>query len=89
MAAALGIDLSAFNEMRSTHSGFCEALKAGEEMLNAALERALLRRVQGYSYLAEKFVCARDGSIASQRKLKHVKPHAKALDIWQRAHPAG
>ena len=89
MAAALGISLPAFNDMRSTQSGFSEALEAGEEMLNAALERALLRRVQGYSYHAEKFVCAPHGSIVPRRKLKHVPPDAKAHDIWLRAHPHG
>ena len=87
IAASLGIRLAAFNEMRSTHPGFSEAVRAGEELLNQALERALLKRVQGYSYLAEKFVCARHGSIVLQRKLKRVPPHAKAFDIWLRAHP--
>ena len=87
MAAALGISLSAFKEMWSTHSGFSEALEAGDKELNEALERALIKRVMGYSYLAERFVCARDGNIVQQRKLKHVPPNAKAEKLWERAHP--
>lgn len=87
MAAALGISLADFNEMRRTHAGFSEAIEAGEAMLNAALEKALLQRAQGFSYLAEKFVCTRDGRIVLQRKLKHIRPDTKAWDIWLRAHP--
>jgi hypothetical protein len=82
IAAALGIGISTFHRWRQTHGDFAEALKMGNAVADAAVERSLAQRALGYSYPVEKVFLTRDGTIVRAQTVKHALPDVKAAQIW-------
>ena len=86
ISAALGITISTFNAWRDRHPEFSEALSAGKNAINVAVENALVRRALGYSYSAEKVFCAANGTIIRKQTIQHLSPDVGAAHIWLCAH---
>jgi len=88
IAAALGLSLEVFRELRVRHSELAEALNSGKEATDQALERALARRAGGYHYMDEELFCSREGDIKRTQVSRSLPADLMALDLWLRAHPA-
>jgi len=88
IAAALGLSLVVFRELRVRHPELAEALNSGKEATDQALERALALRAGGYHYKDEEVFCSREGDIKRTQVSKSLPADLTALDLWLRAHPA-
>ena len=74
-------DIAAISAVISRKPEFLQALKAGKEVVNAHVERALYDRAVGYSYDSEK-IFQHQGHIIRAQTVEHVPPDVKACIFW-------
>jgi hypothetical protein len=60
-------------------------MREARDQLNLEVESALVRRATGYSYIAERPILKRDGTVAVEKLIRHVPPNSEAARIWLRA----
>jgi hypothetical protein len=87
IAAAFGISEATLGEWKRKCNTFAREIEEGIAAVNRSLEAAILQRVVGYEYYAEKVVCDDEGTIKRRRLLVKLPPDAKAIEIWLAAHP--
>ena len=80
MARGLGIGLTTYHVWRTTHVEFAEAIRMGKQVIDSAVERALVQNALGYSYDTEKVF--QNGMRV--KVVEHVAPSVKAQEIWLR-----
>lgn len=87
IAKCLGIVLSTFYDYQKKYSEFSNAIKEGKAPVNFMVEKALLKRAQGYTYEETTKVMTLDkkGSpeVKEIRKVtKEVIPSVAAQEFW-------
>lgn len=81
LAAELDVDTSTIWRWRSKHRAFGAALKAGKDLADDRVERALYQRAVGYSYDSLK-IMAHEGRSFEHAYTEHVPPDPGAAKLW-------
>jgi hypothetical protein len=79
IAAALGISTSTLHQWRVTHAEFSECLMMAKEVVDAAVERALIQRALGYDYEINELSMGKKIVVR-----KHALPDVRAQQFWLR-----
>lgn len=78
IAHNLGISKDTFYTYKKAHPDFADALKRGKEVVDYAVENALLKRALGYNY---EEVTVENGQVTKVVK-KHALPDVTAQIFW-------
>jgi len=79
VAKALGVCVRTLYRWQSQHPEFCQALKAGKEVADNRIERALYHKAAGYTYDSEK-IFQNNGEVVRVKIIEHVPPDTTAMD---------
>ena len=84
IADKLGIATSTLYNWRKKYVEFLEALKRGKKVVDAKVEKSLLKRALGYEYEETKVVMTNDGNKKKrvEKEKKEVKPDTTAQIFW-------
>ena len=66
---------------KQSNEAFREAMLAGKEIADAAVERSLFQRATGYSHAEEKIFCS-NGEVVRAESTKHYPPDATSCIFW-------
>lgn len=82
IAESLGISLFCYNDWRKKHPTFKDAVQQGKDAVDARVERALLKRAEGYEYREKtKGRSDKQGEFAKVT-IKEVAPDVGAQKLW-------
>ncbi len=81
VAKALGVCVRTLYRWQSQHPEFCQALKAGKEVADNRIERALYHKAAGYTYDSEK-IFQNNGEVVRVKITEHVPPDTTAMIFW-------
>jgi Homeodomain-like domain len=82
IADELGINRETFHNWKKKYPELANAVKAAKEISNAAVEKALYQRANGYSHPAVKAFITRDGKIVEHKYIEHYPPDTTAALFW-------
>jgi transposase-like protein len=82
IADKLGISTSTLYNWQKKHVEFLEALKKGKQVVDAKVEKALLKRALGYDYEEIKVTVNESGQKRVEKTKKQVKPDTTAQIFW-------
>jgi transposase-like protein len=82
IADKLGISTTTFYNWQKKYVEFSEALKKGKQIVDAKVEKALLRRALGYDYEETKITVNESGQKKVEKTKKQVKPDTTAQIFW-------
>jgi len=85
IAASLGISVRTLYRWQDKYSQVSQALKNGKEVVDAQVERALLKRALGYEYEEKKTYIEETGGRQKkkiEKTIKHIKPNTTAQIFW-------
>lgn len=82
LADFFGVQVSTLYEWREKHPQFSEAIKEAKSEHDAAVERSLLERAQGYSHKAEKIFLSRFGEVVRAEYTEHYPPDPTSMIFW-------
>ena len=87
IAAAFHVSRITINRWQKVSASFAEALKAGKDAADAAVEKKLFERCIGYTYIEEQKIVntAKDGNAKIEQTKtieKHVPPDIMAIMYW-------
>jgi len=82
IAQKLGISTSTLYNWQKKYVEFLEALKKGKQVVDAKVEKALLKRALGYDYEEIKVTVNESGQKRVEKTKKQVKPDTTAQIFW-------
>lgn len=82
IAQKLGISTSTLYNWQKKYVEFLEALKKGKQVVDAKVEKALLKRALGYDYEEIKVTVNESGQKKVEKTKKQVKPDTTAQIFW-------
>jgi transposase-like protein len=82
IASKLGISTTTFYNWQKKYVEFSEALKKGKQVVDAKVEKALLKRALGYDYDEIKVTVNESGQKKVEKTKKQVKPDTTAQIFW-------
>jgi hypothetical protein len=82
IAKNLGIGVSTLSKYKVEHIELIEALKRGKEVVDVAVENALLKRATGYSYVEYKTTTNAEGKSSTAETTKEVSADTTAQIFW-------
>ena len=84
IAEKMGIGIRTLYEYKEKYPQFSQALKRNKEVVDAKVEKALLKRALGYDYEETKVTMTDKGSKSKriERTTKHAKPDTTAQIFW-------
>ena len=82
IAIKLGISTSTLYNWQKKYVEFLEALKRGKKVVDAKVEKALLKRALGYDYEETKIIMNESGKKKVEKTKKQVKPDTTAQIFW-------
>lgn len=82
IATKLGISTTTFYNWQKKYVEFSEALKKGKQVVDAKVEKALLKRALGYDYEEIKVTVNESGQKKVEKTKKQVKPDTTAQIFW-------
>ena len=82
IAHNMGIARSTLNEWKAKFPDISDALKKGKEVVDRAVENALLKRALGYDYTEERIENSQIYGIKTIRITKHVPADTTAQIFW-------
>ena len=82
IASKLGISTTTFYNWQKKYVEFSEALKKGKQVVDAKVEKALLKRALGYDYEEIKVTVNESGQKKVEKTKKQVKPDTTAQIFW-------
>lgn len=82
IASKMGINIATLYAWKNKYNDIFEALKKGKEIVDVAVENALLKRALGYGF--EEVTEVREAGVLVQRKVvkKHMAPDTTAQIFW-------
>lgn len=81
VADFFGVNVATVYRWKHSQPEFCEALKAGKDVLDDRVERSLYHRAVGYSFESEK-IFHFQGMITRAPVVEHVPPDPGAAMSW-------
>ena len=84
IAEKMGIGIRTLYEYKEKYPQFSQALKRNKEVVDAKVEKALLKRALGYDYEETKATMTDKGSKSKriERTTKHAQPDTTAQIFW-------
>lgn len=84
IAYNMGINVSTLYEWKKKYNEITEALKKGKEVVDRAVENALLKRALGYDIeeVTTEYNFAMEKEIVTKRVKKHIAPDTTAMIYW-------
>lgn len=82
IADKLGISTSTLYNWQKKYVEFSEALKKGKQVVDAKVEKALLKRALGYDYEEIKVTVNESGQKKVEKTKKQVRPDTTAQIFW-------
>lgn len=84
IAHNMGINVSTLYEWKKKYNEITEALKKGKEVVDRAVENALLKRALGYDFeeVTTEYNFAMEKEIVTKRVKKHIAPDTTAMIYW-------
>lgn len=84
IAHNMGINVSTLYEWKKKYNEITEALKKGKEVVDRAVENALLKRALGYDIeeVTTEYNFAMEKEIVTKRVKKHIAPDTTAMIYW-------
>ena len=82
IAAKLGISTTTFYNWQKKYVEFAEALKKGKQVVDAKVEKALLKRALGYEFEEVKVTVNESGQKKVEKTKKQIKPDTTAQIFW-------
>lgn len=82
IAGNLGISKDTFYKYKKEHPDFSDSLKKGKEIVDYAVENALLKRALGYTTTIKKDKVTKDGDVVEIKEEVHVMPDTTAQIYW-------
>lgn len=82
IATKLGVSTSTLYNWQKKYVEFLEALKKGKQVVDAKVEKSLLKRALGYDYEEMKVTVDESGQKKVEKTKKHVKPDTTAQIFW-------
>ena len=82
IAEKMGINVATYYRWKDAYSEICEALKKGKEVIDAEIEKALIKAALGYEYTETTVIISPDGTKRGQQVTKYAKPDTTALIFW-------
>jgi len=84
IAEKMGIGIRTLYEYKEKYPQFSQALKRNKEVVDAKVEKALLKRALGYDYEETKVTMTDKGSKSKriERTTKHAQPDTTAQIFW-------
>jgi hypothetical protein len=82
IADTLSVEVNTLYTWRSVHVSFDEAWRAGGELADGEVARAMFHRAKGYSHRAEKIQFDREGNALRAEYIEHYPPDTSAGIFW-------
>ena len=82
IADELGINRETFHNWKKAYPELANAIKAAKEISDAAVEKSLYQRANGYSHPAVKAFMRRDGEIVEHHYIEYYPPDVTACCFW-------
>ena len=82
MAKNMGVRTSTLYDWKKKYSEISESLKKGKEVVDRAVENALLKRALGYSYTETTKELVGTKMIVTKEVVKEVQPDTTAQIFW-------
>lgn len=82
IAAGLSISTRTLHDWGKKHPEFLSSVKAGKDIANARVVKALYLRAIGYKVPEKKVIQNSDGSIRKEVTEKDIQPDIQAIKLW-------